>query len=157
MAEREAEVIEIISPPASEAPGLVRLAFEVKAGCGRCHETGGCGGINLAQPICSKPKSLLVPDSLGLRLHDRVLVSVPDVMLSRGATRAYLIPLVLLFAGSLLGALFLPALTPMAWQLSSDVGAIAGAGIGLVLAWWQLQRVQRDGLIPVPHIVQRLS
>lgn len=157
MAEREAEVIEIISPPASEAPGLVRLAFEVKAGCGRCHETGGCGGINLAQPICSKPKSLLVPDSLGLRLHDRVLVSVPDVMLSRGATRAYLIPLVLLFAGSLLGALFLPVLTPMAWQLSSDVGAIAGAGIGLVLAWWQLQRVQRDGLIPVPHIVQRLS
>lgn len=157
MAEREAEVIEIISPPASEAPGLVRLAFEVKAGCGRCHETGGCGGINLAQPICSKPKSLLVPDSLGLRLHDRVLVSVPDVMLSRGATRAYLIPLVLLFAGSLLGAFFLPALTPMAWQLTSDVGAIAGAGIGLVLAWWQLQRVQRDGLIPVPHIVQRLS
>ena len=157
MAEREAEVIEIISPPASEAPGLVRLAFEVKAGCGRCHETGGCGGINLAQPICSKPKSLLVPDSLGLRLHDRVLVSVPDVMLSRGVTRAYLIPLVLLFAGSLLGAFFLPALTPMAWQLSSDVGAIAGAGIGLVLAWWQLQRVQRDGLIPVPHIVQRLS
>ncbi len=166
MAEREAEVIEIISPPASEAPGLVRLAFEVKAGCGRCHETGGCGGINLAQPICSKPKSLLVPDSLGLRLHDRVLVSVPDVMLSRGATRAYLIPLVLLFAGSLLGAFFLPALTPMAptsevncqaWQLTSDVGAIAGAGIGLMLAWWQLQRVQRDGLIPVPHIVQRLS
>lgn len=157
MAEREAEVIEIISPPASEAPGLVRLAFEVKAGCGRCHETGGCGGINLAQPICSKPKSLLVPDSLGLRLHDRVLVSVPDVMLSRGVTRAYLIPLVLLFAGSLLGAFFLPALTPMAWQLTSDVGAIAGAGIGLVLAWWQLQRVQRDGLIPVPHIVQRLS
>lgn len=157
MAEREAEVIEIISPPATEAPGLVRLAFEVKAGCGRCHETGGCGGINLAQPICSKPKSLLVPDSLGLRLHDRVLVSVPDVMLSRGATRAYLIPLLLLFAGSLLGAFFLPALTPMAWQLTSDVGAIAGAGIGLVLAWWQLQRVQRDGLIPVPHIVQRLS
>jgi sigma-E factor negative regulatory protein RseC len=157
MAEREAEVIEIISTPAPEALGLVRLAFEVNTGCGRCHEKGGCGGINLAQPVCSKPKSLLVPDPLGLHLHDRVLVAVPDVMLSRGATRAYLIPLMLLFAGSLLGALVLPAMTPIAWHLTSDVGAIAGAGIGLVLAWWQLHQLQRTGLIPVPRIVQRLS
>jgi sigma-E factor negative regulatory protein RseC len=157
MAEREAEVIEIITTPASETPGLVRLAFEVNSGCGRCHETGGCGGINLAQPLCSKPKSLLVPDPLGLRLHERVLVAVPDVMISRGATRAYLIPLLLLFAGSLIGAFVLPIATPITWQLTSDVGAIAGAGIGLVLAWWQLQRVQQSGLIPVPRIVQRLS
>jgi sigma-E factor negative regulatory protein RseC len=157
MAEREAEVIEIISTPAPEVPGLVRLAFEVNTGCGRCHEKGGCGGINLAQPVCSKPKSLLVPDPLGLHLHDRVLVAVPDVMLSRGATRAYLIPLMLLFAGSLLGALLLPAMTPIAWHLTSDVGAIAGAGIGLVLAWWQLHQLERTGLIPVPRIVQRLS
>jgi len=48
-------------------------------------------------------------------------------------------------------------MTPIAWHLTSDVGAIAGAGIGLVLAWWQLHQLQRTGLIPVPHIVQRLS
>lgn len=156
MAEREAQVIEIITRPGPEVPGLVRLAFEVTSGCGRCHETGGCGGVSIAQPVCSKPKTLLVPDREGLSLHDRVLVEVPDVMLSRGATRAYLIPLLLLFAGSLLGGALLPVVLPVNWQVTPDIGAIAGAGIGLIAAWWQLQRSQHSDTIPVPHIVHRL-
>ena len=135
MAEREAQVIEIISVPVSEVPGVVRLAFEVNSGCGRCHETGGCGGVSLAQPVCGKPKTLLVPDRLGLQINDRVLVEVPDAMLSRGATRAYLIPLMLLFAGSLLGGALFPVLTPAPWQITADIGAIAGAGVGLIAAW----------------------
>jgi len=157
MAEREAQVIEIITRPQSEAPGLVRLAFEASGGCGRCHESGGCGGVSIAQPVCSKPKTLLVPDRVGLSLNDRVLVEVPDAMLSRGATRAYLMPLVLLFAGSLLGGAFLPAVLPFTWQVTADIGAIAGAGVGLIAAWWQLPRSQSAGTIPVPHIVHRLS
>ena len=156
MAEREAQVIEIITRPGPEVPGLVRLAFEVTSGCGRCHETGGCGGVSIAQPVCSKPKTLLVPDREGLSLHDRVLVEVPDVMLSRGATRAYLIPLLLLFAGSLLGGALLPVVLPLNWLVTPDIGAIAGAGIGLIAAWWQLQRSQHSDMIPVPHIVHRL-
>lgn len=157
MAEREAQVIEIISVPVSEVPGVVRLAFEVNSGCGRCHETGGCGGVSLAQPVCGKPKTLLVPDRLGLQINDRVLVDVPDAMLSRGATRAYLIPLMLLFAGSLLGGALFPVLTPAPWQITADIGAIAGAGVGLIAAWWQLQRSQHSDVIPVPHIVHRIS
>lgn len=157
MAEREAQVVEIITIPGQDQPGLVRLAFDASSGCGRCHETGGCGGISLTQPVCGKPKTLLVPDRLGLQINERVLVSVPDAMLSRGATRAYLIPLLLLFAGSLLGGALLPLVAPLRWQLTPDVGAIAGAGVGLVLAWWQLQRGQQDGQIPVPRIVHRLN
>src|SRR5574343_1281672 len=157
MAEREAQVIEIITRPQSEAPGLVRLAFEASGGCGRCHESGGCGGVSIAQPVCSKPKTLLVPDRVGLSLNDRVLVEVPDAMLSRGATRAYLMPLLLLFAGSLLGGALFPVLTPAPWQITADIGAIAGAGVGLIAAWWQLQRGQHSDVIPVPHIVHRIS
>ena len=157
MAEREAQVIEIISVPVSAVPGVVRLAFEVNSGCGPCHETGGCGGVSLAQPVCGKPKTLLVPDRLGLQINDRVLVKVPDAMLSRGAARAYLIPLMLLFAGSLLGGALFPVLTPAPWQITADIGAIAGAGVGLIAAWWQLQRSQHSDVIPVPHIVHRIS
>ena len=78
-------------------------------------------------------------------------------MLSRGATRAYLIPLMLLFAGSLLGGALFPVLTPAPWQITADIGAIAGAGVGLIAAWWQLQRGQHSDVIPVPHIVHRIS
>ena len=156
MAEREAQVIEVIPATRPDVPGLARLEFEVSGGCGRCHETGGCGGVSIAQPLCSKPKTLLVADNIGVRAGDKVLVAIPDVLLSQGITRAYLIPLILLFAGSALGAMVLPDLLPMRWQLTSDVGAIAGAGIGLIAAWWQLQRNQKSRAMVAPRIVRRL-
>ncbi len=157
MAEREAEVIEVIPPTRPEVPGLARLQFDVSGGCGRCHESGGCGGVSIAQPLCSKPKTLLVADRLGVQIGDRVLVAIPDALLSQGVTRAYLIPLILLFIGSALGGLVLPKLAPVQWQLTSDIGAIAGAGIGLIAAWWQLQRHQQTRAMVAPRIVRRLG
>ena len=157
MAEREAQVIEVIPATRPEAPGLARLQFEVSGGCGRCHETGGCGGVSIAQPLCSKPKILLVADEIGVQLGDKVLVAIPDALLSQGITRAYLFPLILLFAGSALGATLLPGLTPVQWQLTPDIGAITGAGIGLIAAWWQLQRNQQSRAMVAPRIVRRLT
>ena len=156
MAEREATVIESIPASQTGLPGYVRLEFETSGGCGRCHEEGGCGGVSIAQPLCSKPKTLLALDSMGLKTGDRVLVSIPDAMLSQGVTRAYLVPLLLLFAGSLLGAALIPALTPVQWQVTPDVGAIAGAGIGLIAAWLQLQRSQRNQPTGAPRVVERI-
>lgn len=157
MAEREARVIEVIPPSGPELPGLVRLQFDPTGGCGRCHETGGCGGVSIAQPLCRTPKTLLISDRFGVSQGDKVLVAIPDHLLSQGATRAYLIPLLLLFIGSGLGAVLLPLLAPTHWLMTSDIGAIAGAGIGLIAAWWQLQRSQVDRSISVPYIVRRLA
>lgn len=157
MAEREAQVIEVIPSTRPEAPGLARLQFEVSGGCGRCHETGGCGGVSITQPLCSTPKTLLVADDLGVQVGNKVLVAIPDALLSQGITRAYLIPLILLFFGSALGAILLPNLTPLQWQLTPDIGAIAGAGIGLIAAWWQLQRNQQSRAMVAPRIVRRLT
>lgn len=157
MAEREAQVIEVIPSTRPEAPGLARLQFEVSGGCGRCHESGGCGGVSIAQPLCSTPKTLLVADDLGVQVGNKVLVAIPDALLSQGITRAYLIPLILLFFGSALGAILLPNLTPLQWQLTPDIGAIAGAGIGLIAAWWQLQRNQQSRAMVAPRIVRRLT
>ena len=156
MAEREAQVIEIIPATQPEVPGLVRLQFETSGGCGRCNENGGCGGVSIAQPLCSKPKTLLVPNRFGVQMGDKVLVAIPDALLSQGVTRAYLIPLLLLFAGSILGGALLPVIAPIQWLVSSDIGAIAGAGVGLIAAWAQLQRSQRSQAMAVPHIVRHL-
>lgn len=157
MAEREAQVIEVIPPIRPEAPGLARLQFDVSGGCGRCHESGGCGGVSIAQPLCNKPKTLLVADGIGVQVGERVLVAIPDGLLTQGVTRAYLIPLILLFVGSALGALILPKLAPAQWLLTSDIGAIAGAGIGLIAAWWQLHRNQQTRVMVAPRIVCRLG
>ncbi len=135
---------------------MVRLAFEVNSGCGRCHETGGCGS-SLAQPVCGKPKTLLVPDHLGLQIDDRVLVEVPDAMLSRGATRAYLIPLMLLFVVACLVAHCFPCLHRPPGKSQRILVLSPVLVWDLIAAWWQLQRSQHSDVIPVPHIVHRIS
>lgn len=157
MAEREAQVIEVIPATRPEAPGLARLQFEVSGGCGRCHETGGCGGVSIAQPLCSKPKTMLVADDIGVQVGDKVMVAIPDALLSQGVTRAYLIPLVLLFVGSVLGGVLLPQVLPIQWLVTPDIGAIAGAGMGLMAAWWLLRRNQQRGAMVAPRIVCRLT
>ena len=154
MAEREAAVTQTLAGP--EGLVLVRLEFEVNGGCGRCHETGGCGGLNLAQPLCSRPKSIVVSDPIGLTVGDKVRVVIPDQLLARGVTRTYVIPLLLFFVGSLLGASMLPDLLPNQWQVSRDIGAMIGAGVGLIAAWVQLQLSQRRLPMAVPRIIERL-
>lgn len=154
MAERDASVVQTLKGP--EGLGLVRLEFEVHGGCGRCNEPGGCGGVSLAQPLCSKSKSMVVSDPIGLSVGDKVRVAIPDDFLSRGVTRTYVVSLVLFFAGSLLGAALLPDLLPMRWQVSHDVGAMIGAGVGLIAAWAQLDISQRRAPMVSPRILERL-
>lgn len=154
MAERDASVVQTLQGP--EGLVLVRLEFEVNGGCGRCSEAGGCGGVSLAQPLCSKPKSMVVSDPIGLSVGDKVRVSIPDPLLSRGITRTYVIPLVLFFLGSLSGAALLPDLLPIQWQVSNDIGGMIGAGVGLIAAWVQLSVSQRRAPMATPRILERL-
>ena len=62
MAERDASVVQTLQ--GSDGLLRVRLEFDIQGGCGRCNEPGGCGGVSLAQPLCSKPKSMVVSDPI---------------------------------------------------------------------------------------------
>lgn len=154
MAERTASVAQTLQGP--EGLMLVRLEFDVQSGCGRCNEPGGCGGVSLAQPLCSKPKSVVVADPIGLAVGDLVRVAIPDHQLTQGITRTYVVPLALLFAGSILGATLLPGILPLTWQVTQDVGAMLGAGVGLIAAWGQLRFAQQRAPMARPHILERL-
>lgn len=156
MAERNAAVIEILAAPQPGGVMLARLEFAMQGGCGRCDEPGGCGGVSLAQPLCAKPKTLVLADPIGLAVGDQVRVAIPDELLSRGITQTYVLPLLLFIVGSLLGAVLLPDALPMQWQVSSDVGAMIGAGVGLIAAWWQLHRAQHRSPMGIPRILERL-
>jgi len=154
MAERDAAVVEIMIAPDGRA--LARLEFEVNGGCGRCAEPGGCGGVSLAQPLCAKPKTMVLPDSLGLAVGQKVRVAIPDHLLARGVTRTYVVSLALFFTGSFLGASLLPDLVPQQWQITHDLGAMIGAGVGLIAAWAQLKWSQHQSPMAVPRILERL-
>lgn len=94
-----------------------------QGGCGRCHETGGCGGQHLTQMMCSGPKTYRVRNT-GARVGDHVTVAIAAGAVARSANLAYAMPLAGLIGGAALGM-----------TLAGDVGAMAGGGLGLAGAW----------------------
>lgn len=92
-------------------------------GCGRCHEKGGCGGQQLTQMFCSRPKTYHVDNAIGAIVGDRVTVAIAAGSVRRTANLAYGVPLTAAIIGALLGT-----------SLGGDLGAIFGAAVGLVLA-----------------------
>lgn len=115
-------------------------------GCGRCHETGGCGGSQVMGRIFTdKPRVFLAVNVLHAQPGDRVVVEVEDGMVWRGALQAYLVPLCLILAGAMLGRF-----------VAGDTGAIAGSAAALsgTMAWlW----VRRGSGMTRPRIVRHAS
>lgn len=104
-------------------------------GCGRCHETGGCGGQHLTQALCTSPKTYRVANPLGAAIGDAVQVGIPDGAVRYSANLAYGVPILGVFAGALLGM-----------QLYGDSGAIVGGLLGLLVAWLIVRNTARSGV-----------
>ena len=100
---------------------LVRIA---DTGCGRCHEPGGCGGVNIGKMLCSEPQVFRVLNPLRGDVGQAVNIVIPEGAVRKGAFLAYGLPLLMLLIGAFLGAGF-----------AGDPGAILGGLGGLVVAY----------------------
>ena len=89
-------------------------------GCGRCHEPGGCGGVNIGKMLCRTPAEFRAENPGGAVVGQHVSVVVPDGAVRNGALLAYGLPLLLMLIGAFLGSV-----------LSGDLGAIVGAVCGV--------------------------
>ncbi|MBS1228799.1 MAG: positive regulator of sigma RseC/MucC [Proteobacteria bacterium] len=105
-----------------------------ETGCGRCHEEGGCGGLNLGKMLCSSPRSFRVLNPGNSAVGDRVTVVIAEGAVRRSATLAYVVPLLALLVGALSGS-----------ALAGETGAIVGALSGLLGAWLILRYAQSRG------------
>ncbi|MFA7292200.1 MAG: SoxR reducing system RseC family protein [Rhodocyclaceae bacterium] len=115
-----------------ETDGNYAIVSTDDAGCGRCHEKGGCGGANVGRMFCTTPKRWRVLNPRGAAVGEQVRIAVGDGAVSSSAMLIYVLPLAFLIAGALLGT-----------TLAADSGGIFGAVLGLLLAWFWVRHLQK--------------
>lgn len=106
------------------------------AGCGRCHEPGGCGGQSLTRLFAGHARHYRVRNTCAAQPGDQVSLQIARTTLHQTANRAYVMPLLALIVFALLGNV-----------LAGDSGAMTGAGTGLLLGWYGLRHWARQA----PH------
>lgn len=93
------------------------------SGCGRCQEAGGCGQNSIFRMLGNRGRQLQVASGeLNAQVGDRAVVGVPGGALVRASVTAYLVPLLALLAGAMIGHYA---------GSGSDVLAIAGGIAGI--------------------------
>lgn len=119
------------------------------SGCGRCDEAGGCGSGLLNQALRPKRRLIYrVTNRIGAQVGDSVTISVPDGAVLRAALLAYILPVLLLIAGTAVGTAI----------SASDVVALLGAGVGLMLGLWILRLAQcRLAVVGEPLLAMRIK
>lgn len=113
-----------------------------RSSCGSC-SAKGCGTGALAKVIGQRVQRLKALNRMGAAEGDTVIVGIREDALVRGSAAVYLVPLLAMLAGALLGE-------TMAGQLGSDsevvsiVFGMLGFLAGLFWLRWFNRRVSRD-------------
>jgi sigma-E factor negative regulatory protein RseC len=102
-------------------------------GCEQCNGKG-CGAGKLAQLFCSKPRLFQVENPINAGVGDQVIISVAEGAVLRGIGMVYLLPLILLLGGAMLGNLW--AAQAGQRDAYASAGALLGLVVGFALARW---------------------
>ena len=115
------------------------------SGCEQCNGKG-CGAGKLSQLFCSKPRQFQVDNSINAGVGDEVIVSVAEGSVLRGISVVYLLPLLLLVTGAMLGNAW--AEQPGLRDGYAAAGAMVGLVAGFVIAKWISVRQNRNHARP---------
>lgn len=125
--------------------GMATIRLETPAACGGCASRTGCGSA------AGGARLLTLPAAPALRPGDAVRVSLPAAVLAPAALLGYLLPLLALLAGAVIGEL--------GW--GSDAAAVGGAALGflggLALARSAARRLLGPALSPGLHTLAACS
>lgn len=105
-------------------------------GCGHCDSENGCGSGKMSQLFCSEPRRFRVRNDGNAQVGTLVQITLPEGVLLRSALLMYMLPLILLLCGAMLGA---------QWQAGGDAHAAVGGLTGLISGFvlvrvWSLRR-----------------
>lgn len=118
---------------------LALVRTERRSTCGGCRASGSCGTSLLDRMLGRRAVLLRAENRAGANAGDQVVVGVDESTLLRAAVLAYLLPMLALIVGAVLGQT-LADLTGLASQLP----ALAGAAGAFALALMRLRRYSAE-------------
>ncbi len=111
----------------------VEIEAQRQTGCSGCSAQTGCGVSLLDRVLGRRPLRLRLPNAINAQPGDKVLLGIADDELLKAAVIAYLLPLLGLLVGAMIGAWLFPRLGLGSNELWSLAGGVLG--FTLVLAW----------------------
>jgi len=114
-------------------------------GCEQCSGKG-CGAGKLSQLFCSKPREFRVDNQINASVGDQVIISVAEGAVLRGIGLVYLLPLMLLLVGAILGNVWAAQIGQRDGYAA--VGALFGLVVGFAFAKWLSLRHARSRFQP---------
>lgn len=145
MIEEQASVVEIHGKSA-----LVQTRR--KTACSSCAAQKGCGTGVISTVFDKSSARVVALNDIGAEVGEQVVVGIDESMLVRGSAVAYLMPILMMFACSLLGS----------WLLQSDSEgvsisfAILGLLAGFACLKWYNKRVRSNAKYQ-PIILRRVE
>ncbi len=134
----------VIQVHGSEA--LVEASGE--GGCGHCNSEKGCGSSKLTQLFCSKPRQFKVQNEANAGVGDEVQITLQDGVLLRSSVLIYVLPLVLLLGGGILGSHW------SSDEASRDGFAAIGSLLGLIIGFVVAKKLAKNH--PVMAVARNL-
>lgn len=101
--------------------------------CGGCTTAGACGTPLLERFLGRKPLLLWVCNPTGALPGDEVVVGIPEEALLKASFVAYLVPLIVMIGGGVVGGLIAETIAPGHVQGLSVLGGTGGLAASL---WW---------------------
>jgi sigma-E factor negative regulatory protein RseC len=145
MIEEQAVVVEA-------GDGYAWVETQRRSACGACAASGGCGTAVLAKAWGDRRSRVRAVSTLPLQSGDTVIVGLAEGALLRGSLLVYLLPLVLLLAGALLGQAAFAGAGEEPVVLASAVGL----GLGFLAARVLSRRLRGDTRFQ-PVVIRRLG
>ncbi len=115
-------------------------------GCEQC-KGKGCGAGKLSQLFCSKPRQFQADNPINAGVGDEVVVSVAEGAILRGIGLVYLLPLLLLVMGAMLGSAW-AGQSPEQHDGYAAAGALLGLAAGFIAVKWISLRQAKNHIQP---------
>lgn len=112
--------------------GVTWVEADRKSTCGACAARHGCGSAVLTKVLGQRRNRIAVINPVSARVGDSVTIRLDSAALLRGSFAVYMVPLLALFAGALLGKLLIAPILPVMAEGVITLSAVLGLLTGVI-------------------------